>query len=136
MAWTFAITEVSAGSYRCDGKRDSGHVVAVHGGEGEFSKVFRFAFELECELGTDPCPALFVVIRGAKPDWEAAYYSQSFGSWEVRAPAPHSGRITFDGRDSCLSVHGSGDQLQWEGTFRHREDVPDEVFGFLSMSVD
>ena len=68
MSWAFTFTEVSAGCYKCAGKRDSGHIVSAQCGEDEVSRVFRFAFELECELGTDLGPALFVVIRSAKPN--------------------------------------------------------------------
>ena len=135
MSWAFTFTERSPGSYECVGRRDSGHQVSARVGEGEFSRVVQYAFELECDLGTDPSPALFVVARGAKPEWEAAYYDRSFGSWHVQAKPGTSARIIYDGKEFWLSFYASHEAPSWEGPFERREDVPEAVFAFLSPHV-
>ena len=132
MTWAFTFTERSAGSYECVGRRDSGHRVSAQVGEGELSRVIQYAFELECDLGTDPSRALFVVARGAKPDWEATYYDHAFGSWHVQATPASSGRIIYDGKDSWLSLYRADERPAWEGPFKRRDDIPEAVFGFLS----
>src|SRR5262245_15210795 len=134
MAWAFTFTERSPGSYECVGRRDSGHRVSAQVGEGELSRVIRYAFDLECDLGTDPRPALFMVASGAKPDWEATYYDRSFGSWHVQATRT-SRRIVYDGKESWLSLHSSDETPSWEGPFKRREDVQETVFAFLSPDV-
>ena len=96
------------------------------------SRVFELAFALEVELGTSPSPALFQVIRGAKPKWTSRYDSHAFGSWFAESATNSSYRVVYDGKESCLVIYCGNSEPKWESTFRSAKDVDKSVFQLLA----
>lgn len=125
--WSFDIEEISNGAYSCLGKRSTGNKVSISCGESEIYRVFEGAFELEVKQGTIPTKALFLVVSGCKPYWDAHYEEKELGSWVVDNPASESSFI-YDGRSFMLMLHNVNKELSWQGYFKAGENVNPEFF--------
>ena len=128
--WPFEIKEVSNGAYACTGKRTTDNIVKITCGEDEIYRVFEEAFKLEVAFGTHPSKALFQVVSGSKPYWDAKYEEKVFGSWVVEN-STNTNRYVFDGKDSFLMIYEGGEQPSWQSHFKTGEDVSREFLNKL-----
>lgn len=125
--WSFEISEVSNAVYSCVGNRTTGNKVSIICAEDEIYRIFKQAFLLEIEFKTFPTEALFRVVSGSKPYWDAKYEKEVFGSWIVSNPI-NKKRIIYDGRDSILVICEGEEEFSWQGRFRAGEDIASEFF--------